>query len=304
VKFAPVLWLSLILGGGCSREQASTESLRAAAEDVDALEALAERDVVEVERGLPLGAKKLSELLVASHSSLSVDKADAPALRRALLRMRDQVPELTAVKSTFFAIVNQDGVAVGSDIDRSSLLGRNVFDAWNGLKPAKGSVDYVATVGRIDQLPKDGQAPTAPGSGVVDGEWIAAVPVPRLPSGERAWLLTGWTYRRFAFHLQATLEHDHREKRRLGQSSDKAPVIYVCLFDARDVYCAKMPGSQPVPEANERALASLGLHARTAGGDGRASGSLPGEGIRFAWAARRVLTLDPNVGVAVLRAGR
>src|SRR5690349_6682981 len=94
--------------GGCGKDrgQKSAEDARA---DVQKLVEVTTKDVAEVERGLPDGAKKLSELL-AKEVGKDDPKQNAPAVRSALLKMRQQVPDLGIAKSTFFAFADTKGI--------------------------------------------------------------------------------------------------------------------------------------------------------------------------------------------------
>ena len=77
------------------------------------------------------------------------------------------------------------------------------------------------------------------------------------------------------------------------------PILYVCLFDKEHVYGAGAPGAAPVPEVNEKALADVGLHAKTEAG--LASSPCKITDREFGWAAARLPKLGPDVGVVVLR---
>jgi hypothetical protein len=112
-------------------------------------------------------------------------------------------------------------------------------------------------------------------------------------------LVTGWTYRRFAYHLQVTLQRELQDQLMRNNDKGKMPILYVCLFDKENVYGAGAPGAIPVPEVNEKALAQAGLHAKTEAGP--ASSPLRITDRDFGWAAARLPKLGPDVGVVVLR---
>ena len=243
---------------------------------VDALAALTDKDVSEVERGMPLGAAKLQAL----YARKGDPHQDLPAARTALLRMRRDVPDLTVAKSTFFALADDKGIAIRNDLEEDAMAGQNLVALFPDLARAEGG-SYVATTGRFAGLPP----PTGP-----DKDWIAAVPVKRDDGSVAGILVTGWTFRRFAHHLQETLKHDLQEE----QANGKLPVLYVALFDRSGVYSAPL-----TPEVNDRTLADLDLPGKTAAGPARGTMTITDR--EFGYAARRTPKLGPDIGLVVLR---
>ena len=151
---------------GCKdRGQKSAEDARA---DVQTLIALTEKDVAEVERGLPEGAKKLSELLAKEVGKDGDPKQNAPGVRSALLKMRQQVPDLGIAKSTFFAFTDEKGIAIRNDFEHDTMAGKDLVNGWPGLRPVLDGAPYAATTGQFPGTPN----PVGP-----DREWVAAVPV-------------------------------------------------------------------------------------------------------------------------------
>lgn len=277
-----------LFGLGCQRDRGQ-KSAALAARNVESLVKLTDEDVAEVERGLPVGATKITALLEAELGADGDPTSNAPAVRRALLTMRRQVPDLGIAKSTFFALADGKGVAIRNDFEQDSMAGKDLLAGWPGLRPALEGAPYAATTGRFPGAPH----PSGP-----DKEWVAAVPLKRGDTTAGI-LLTGWTYRRFAYHLQVMLEREVQDE--LLQKGDKIkmPILYVCLFDKEHVYAATAPGSIPVPEVNIQALSALGLHHETA--EGAASAPIHISHRDFGWAAARLPRLDPDVGVVVLR---
>lgn len=280
------LFVTAVLGGGCKDKGLKmADDARA---DVQKLVELTAKDVGEVERGLPEGANKFVTVLGKDIGKEGDPKSNVPAVRSALLKMRQQVPDLGIAKSTFFAFADPKGIAVRNDFEQDSMGGKDLVAGWPGLKPVTEGAPYVATVGQFGTPNPNGP----------DKEWVAAVPVKRegAPLGI---LVTGWTYRRFAYHLQVTLQRELQDQLMRAGDKGKMPIVYVCMFDKEHVYGAHSPGSTPVPEVNEKALAALDLHRKTAGG-------AAAEPIRiterdFGWAAARTPKLDADVGVVVLR---
>ncbi|HEY2516569.1 MAG TPA: hypothetical protein VGI39_37120, partial [Polyangiaceae bacterium] len=140
---------------------------------------------------------------------------------------------------------------------------------------------YVTTTGAFPGPP----LPSGP-----DKDWIAAIGVKKDDGGIGGVLLTGWTYRRFAYHLQEQLRHDLEQK----QQNGKIPILYVMVFDKSGAY-----GARDTPPVNEKAIADLDPVGKTA--QGAAEGSLSITDRDFGWVAVRVPKLGPEIGLAVLR---
>lgn len=107
-------------------------------------------------------------------------------------------------------------------------------------------------------------------------------------------LLTGWTFRRFANHLQESLRHDLQEQLLEAKDTGKLPILYVAVFDPTGVYSAPL-----TPPVNDKALADLDLLAKTAAGPVHGIVSITERD--FGYAAIRVPKLGADTGVAVLR---
>ncbi len=276
-----------VLSGCKERAQKSADEARG---DVQKLVELTATDVAEVERGLPEGSKKLSDLLAKEVGKDGDPKQNVPAVRSALLKMRQQVPDLGIAKSTFFAFADDKGIAVRNDFEHDTMAGKDLVKAWPGLEPVLTGAPYAATTGRF---------PGAPNPAGPDKEWVAAVPVKKPDGSPLGMLVTGWTYRRFAYHLQVTLQREIQDQLMRAGDKGKMPILYVCLFDKEAVYGAGAPGVTPVPEVNEKALAEVGLHAKTEAAP--ASSPIRIADREFGWAAARLPKLGPDVGVVVLR---
>ncbi|MBS2014417.1 MAG: hypothetical protein JST00_16130 [Deltaproteobacteria bacterium] len=265
---------------GCKdKGQKSAEEARA---NVKLLADVAEKDVAEIERGLPLGGKKMGELLGAEPDP----KANAPGVRTALLKMRREVADLGVAKSTFFAFTDDKGIAIRNDLEQDTMAGKDVAGAYPAFKKALGGEAFVATQGTF---------PGAPNPAGPDKEWVAAVPVKRGDGTMLGLLVTGWTYRRFAYHLQEVLKRDLQEKLMQAGDKGKLPVIYVFLFDKDTVY-----GARGTPPVNEKTLADLKLAEKT-NATGTADAPIVIEDRSFGWAATRVKKLGDDVGIVVLR---
>ncbi|MDB4938832.1 MAG: hypothetical protein JWP87_5804 [Labilithrix sp.] len=276
--------LPLALGSGCKdKGKVSAEEARA---NVRMLVELAEKDVAEIDRGLPEGAKKMAAHLAKEGDAKQPDaKSNAPQVRSALLKMRQQVPDLGVAKSTFFAFTDDKGIAVRNDLEQDTMAGKDLVAAYPDLKKALAGEAYVTTQGQFPGVPN----PQGP-----DKEWVAGVPVKRDDGSLIGLLVTGWTYRRFAYHLQEALKRDLQDRLMRENDKGKLPVLYVLLFDKDGVY-----GARGTPAPDEKALAELGLTAKTAGGPVDAPLLIADR--PFGYAAARVPKLGPDVGIVVLR---
>jgi hypothetical protein len=237
--------------------------------------------VGEVERGLPLGATEMAKLVYAKGAD---PRQDLPAVRRALGRIRAVVPDLTVAKSTFFALADDKGVAIRNDLEEDVMAGQNVVTIFPELKKALDGT-FVTAVGLF---------PGPPGTHGPDRDWMAAAPVKDEGGKVAGILLTGWTYRRFANHLQESLRHDLAQDTLKGGDTGKLPILYVAVFDKAGVYTASQ-----TPPVNEKALLDLDLVTKTAAGP--AQGTLSITDRDFGYAAVRSAKLGPDTGVAVLR---
>jgi hypothetical protein len=247
---------------------------------------LAEKDVAEIDRGLPEGAKKMAAHLAKETDAKQLDaKQNAPQVRSALLKMRQQVPDLGVAKSTFFAFTDDKGIAVRNDLEQDTMAGKDLVGAYPDLKKALAGEPYVTTQGQFPGVPN----PQGP-----DKEWVAGVPVKRDDGSLIGLLVTGWTYRRFAYHLQEALKRDLQDRLMRENDKGKLPVIYVFLFDKDGVY-----GARGAPPPDEKALAEVGLTAKTASGPVDAPLMIADR--PFGYAAARVPKLGPDVGIVVLR---
>ncbi len=262
---------------GC-KDQAK-ESAARAADDAADLAALVDKDIAEVERGLPEGAKRLSPLVADGADP----KQDVAAVRRSLLRVRRDVADLNIAKSTFFALADPAGLAIRNDLEEDVMAGQNLLAVFPGLAPSKER--YVTTTGAFpNSTTKNGP----------DRDWVAALPVKREDGTTGALLVTGWTYRYFARHLQESLKDRLVERAKATGDEGKIAVFYVAVFDKTGVYSAPL-----TPAIDEKALKEQNLVAQTEGGIARGTLSITDRA--FGFGARRTPKLAPDTGVVVLR---
>jgi hypothetical protein len=263
---------------GCKDQEKLSE--QKAAEHAGVLGQIAIADVGEIERGLPAGAAQLTSL----YANGADPAKDLGAVRAGLRRIRAEVLDLTKAKSTFFALADADGVALRNDLEQDVMAGQNVVAIFPGLAGAvHGS--FATTTGLFPTT-----TPIVP----PDRDWMAAAPVKGPGDKVLGLLLTGWTFRRFANHLQEALRHDLQEQLLQAKDTGKLPILYVAVFDPTGVYCAPL-----TPPVNEKALADLDLVARTASGAAHGVTSITDRA--FGFGAVRVPKLGVDTGVAVLR---
>jgi hypothetical protein len=262
---------------GC-RDKAK-ESAAQAGQNATDMAALIDKDVAEVERGMPEGARRLAPLVAGTADP----KQDAAGVRKALGRVRRDVMDLSIAKSTFFALADANGIAIRNDLEEDVMAGQNLFAVFPAL--AKAREGYVTTTGVF---------PNASSKSGPDEDWIAGVPVKQDSGATGAVFVTGWTYRFFARHLQESLKDTMTEQAKKAGTEDHMPVFYVAIFDKTGVYSAPL-----TPPVDEKALADQDLVGKTAAGP--ASAPLTIADRPFGWAAARTPKLAPDTGIVVLR---
>lgn len=280
------LCLGSVALGGC--EDKGKISEKGAGAQIAAVVATVDQDVGELERGLPTGAEKAAAILYSGGDP----RDNLSAVRKGLAKVQREVPDLTAAKSTFFALVDAKGVAVRNNLESDVMGGRDLFALFPGLRDASQK-PMASGVGLFPE------ATTAADAGVTtDPTWVAASAI-RGTQGDAGapqvlgYLTTGWSFRRFAYHLQEALRTEEKTKM-LDKSDAKLAILYVAVFDDSHVYVAPQ-----TPQVNEEALEKLGLFGKTA--SGVPTGILELEGRPFGWAAARTPKWGQKLGVVLLR---
>jgi hypothetical protein len=264
-----VLSLSCTKTGEVSRKKAR--------EHVELLAKAAQADVEEVRRGLPLGAKQLESFFAQAKAG-----EDAAVAKEALELTRSRIQDLRTAKSTFFLLATTQGSILRSDLEHDALAGKNLFEAFPGLKGAVGK--YTETRGSM--------AEAAGVRGRSDGQWAVAIPV--MKGGEVAGVYaTGWSWSAYAYRLENQLRSTIKSEAAANES--KEPLVYVYVVVEKEVY-----GAPISPDVNAKAIKDSGLM-------GRASGEAPVdavqeiEGREFGMALGRVPALGADVAIAVVR---
>jgi len=244
------------------------------------LSKLADDDVEEVRRGLPKGAKALTSVWEGK------SRPDHFAVRQELERVRGQDHDLEVAKSTFFALTDDKGAVLASDQTPDQLAGRPLGEAFPALVKVLNG-ERVETRGAMPEL--------AGAKGGSDEQRVASVPVVDAAGTVRAMYASGWSLRRFAYHLEEALKHDLVEQATRAGTRPKLPLVYVFVFAGRKVY-----GAPVTPLVNAEALEALNLQSRTENG-AVFHQKLEITGRGFGVAARRCPKMGGDVGVAVIR---
>lgn len=272
------LGLVALLGllGGC--EDKARRSEEKATVHAEEAQKMAEADVAEVRRGLPAGAKKLTEIIGA-------ERAIDPARARSLLRKtREAVTDLQTAKSTFFVLTDLEGQAYASDLETDGFSGKGLFTGWPALAKARDA--YTETIGNLDE-----------GRGLrtgIDIQWVAGAPVPGPDGKPQALYVTGWSLRRFASHIEEQLKSNLRNAGKKDKT-EKEPLIYAFVLHEGKVY-----GAPVAPEVNVKAIEGLGVPAKLGAG-GAWHGQVEITNRDFGVAARPLPSLCASCSVAVLR---
>ena len=274
-----ILLASAALGTPACKDQGK-ESAAHAVQDVAQLGQLVDKDITEIERGLPEGAKQLAPLVAGGADP----RQDVQGVRKGLQRVRRDVMDLNVAKSTFFALADTSGVGIRNDLEEDTMAGQNLFAIFPGLAKAKDG--YVTTTGVFPNAATSKNGP--------DADWIAGAPVKRDDGTTGAIFVTGWSYRYFARHLQEAMKTRLTDEAKATGNEGKIPVFYVAMFDKTGVFTAPL-----TPDIDEKALATQDLVNKTASGP--ASGTLTITDRTFGWAAQRTPKMAAETGVVVLR---
>jgi hypothetical protein len=269
----PLLALAL---AGCDdgrkrSEQAATDTLAKVAPVLTA-------DVEEVRRGLPAGAAKLGPML-------DPDTLADPvvAVRKAITRTRNLVPDLDVAKSTFFSYADATGKVVRSESDPDVLEGKSIIAAFPALKKA------------LDGTVAEGFGENKELRGVRNGPdlmWVAAAPVKDGQGKVAGLFVTGWSLRLYARRLETAAVAAAREA--ADKAGRKNPaLVYVFVIKGKTAY-----GTPIAPDVNATALEILDLLGKTAAGPYHGTLEITDRG--FGVAAARAPELGDDAALAVL----
>ena len=235
-------------------------------------------DAAQVRRGLPAGAAKLTALLDTDPG------ANLAGLQRAITSARAQVHDLAVAKSTFFSFADASGTVLRSEADPDLLAHHSVVAAFPSLKkaldPASGPVEVF---GEMAELRGVRNGP--------DHTWVVASPVKDAKGALAGLFITGWSFRRFAYHLEDMAKREVVEAAK--QSGRPAPLVYVFALKGAKAY-----GAPLTPDVDADALEKLDLLGKTSAGPWRGRVEITGR--TDGAAAVRTPDLAPDTGVAVI----
>lgn len=244
------------------------------------LEKLTAADTGELQRGLPAAAKKL-----AATAPDGTGEIDPRAVRATLKTTRDAIPDLQIAKSTFFALASPAGEVWASDQESDALVGKNLIKAFPALDAARTATAPVEARGAMDEL-----------RGVRQGDdlaWVIATPVAGKDGGPtKALYVSGWSMRRYAYHLEEQLKSEIRNDPALA--GKEPPLLYVFVVVDQKAY-----GTPVSPDVNRQAVEGLGVLDKLKAGP--AHGRVESDKREFGWAARTTPALGANAAVVVLR---
>jgi hypothetical protein len=252
---------------------------QAAVDLIGKLVPVAKEDAAQVRRGLPEGAAKLGELIEGD-----VD-TNLPALQRAIRNARASSKDLDIAKSTFFSFADVTGVVQRSEADPDLLAQHSILVAFPALKKALAPDAGVVEVwGEMQEIRGVRTGP--------DQQWVVAHPVKTKDGQVKGMFVTGWSFRRFVFHLEEMAKRElvdraQREKRK------NVPIAYVFIVKDGKAY-----GAPVTPDVNAHAMESLDLPSKTQSGPYRGGVEIVGRS--FGVAAERVPELGESAILAVI----
>jgi hypothetical protein len=262
---------------GC-QDQAKVSEKHARAH-VSFIAQAAKKDVGEVRRGMPAGAKELGKLFAAA----APEKPAASDARRALVTVRAENNDLDSAKSTFFLVAAADGTILRNNLDQDEMAGKDLFSVYPGSKEGL-SKDYLEFVGSWE---------VARGvNGRPDAQWIATARIADGMGQPVGLYVSGWSWSSYAYRLEVALRSEI-----LGNTKEggKVPLTYVYVIVGDQAYGAPVsPVVNGTAIVKQRPLEKL---------KGQEIWSTPIEIERrqFGLAVARVPELGPNVAIAVLR---
>lgn len=271
-----LLMTMLALLGGC--ENPAKKSASEARQHVAFLAAAADRDVDEVRKGLPEGAKYLEALFAEAEPGVP----DPQTANKAMERARDSDPHLRVAKSTFFAVTNPKGQVLRAAPPPDDLTGKNLFDKFPGLKAAVNT-GYAEERGSMSEV--------AGVRGKDDAQWVAAAVIQReeVPQGL---YVAGWSWSAYAYRLETALRSHVLSETKEG---DKVPLLYVYVIVGDQVY-----GAPVAPTVNAKAIGEL-KPLESQQGNEPFTAELKIDGRAFGLAVLPIEKLGKDVGIAVLR---
>lgn len=236
----------------------------------------ANKDVEQIQKGMPKGAKILQQVFEGG------EPMDVQKSSEALERARGKTYELRLAKSTFFALVEPSGKVIRNDQEQDQMAGKNMFRSYPDLKK----------VAQGKSVETRGSMPEAAGvRGKPDAQWVVGVPVES--KGEVAALyVTGWSWSAYAYRLETALRSDILSKTKEG---GKVPLTYVYVIVGNQCY-----GAPISPTVNAQAILKQKPLSQAKSNEPFAV-PLEIENRQFGLAVVPLEKLGKDVGIAVLR---
>jgi hypothetical protein len=269
------------LGLGCDGDAKKSES--AAVGHVDRLAKLADADVEEIRRGLPVGAQKLQANLFDKEK----EPFDPRVVRTAMQKTRESTKDLQLAKATFSAVLSPKGEAYASDQESDSLVSKNLFQAYPSIEGVqKGK--YTEGFGDFADLrgARTGD----------DLQWVAATPIGSAEA-TKGYFVAGWSIRSFAYHLEQQLKSDLRNATTAADKKKEPPLLYVFVVSGGKAF-----GAPITPEVNRAAVEALQVLEKTPDANAAAvHGRVEIDNRSFGWASQRTKNLGEKTAIVVLR---
>ncbi len=125
-----------------------------------------------------------------------------------------------------------------------------------------------------------------------DMQWVAGHPVKDKDGQVKGMFVTGWSFRRFALHLEEMAKRElvaaaEREKRK------KVPIVYVFVVKDNHAY-----GAPVTPDVNAKAVEQMDLVQKTQAGAYRSTIEITGRS--YAVAAERVVELGEGTVLSAI----
>jgi hypothetical protein len=261
-------------------EDSGKKSAQEARAHLDFLVKAAKRDVGEVRRGLPVGAKLLAPLF----DEVAPELPAAANVREELLRVRSADNDLDSAKSTFFLVAGPEGTILRNNLETDEMAGKNLFEVYPEAKSAR-KMGYFEFTGSWD---------IARGvNGRADSQWVAAASILATDGKTEAGLfVAGWSWSSYAYRLEMALRSDILGSTEKGE---KLPLLYVYVLD-RD----KSFGAPVAPVLNGQEILKVKPLEKVKGDEIYAM-PITIERREFGVALRRVPELGSDVIIAVLR---
>jgi hypothetical protein len=260
---------------GC--DDSGKKSETAAAESLDIVVPLVDRDTSQVKKGVPDGVKLLATKLPADPAGSRME------LQKAIADTRKAIDDLSFAKVTFFAFANTSGVVLRNETDPDRLVEQNVFTAFPALEKAKDpAAGMVEAYGEMEAI-----------RGVKKGKdiaWVVAHGVGG-EGGAKGVLVTGWSMRLYIRSIEQQLVAKLTESAK-AKGQNNVPVAYVFVVKGKEAF-ADPDRADSLAET----IGALDVVSKTSGGDFKAIQEIDKR--QFGIAARRLPAFGDDAAIVV-----